>query len=93
MVFYLKHGEMTLGRLEECERDFPYIYCLFMPTDDFEQFRPLFDEDFRLTNLDQYSADLDDQIRSLELYLISEDGEELGDFQGHIFQNEAWVRE
>lgn len=84
---------MILGKLEECDRDFPYIYCLFRPTADFERYRPLFDEDYRLLSLDQYSEKIDEQIRSLELYLTDEDGEELGDFQGHIYQHEAWVRE
>lgn len=91
-MYILKQGEQILGTLQELEKGFPWVYCLFSPTEAFSKVKPLFDWDFRLLELDEFSEEVDEQIRALDLRLYDEDGEELGDFQGHIHGNDAWFR-
>ncbi|MFC7441174.1 hypothetical protein [Laceyella putida] len=50
MAYYLKCGEKLLGTLyPNGNSDFPWIHCDFIPTEHFEEAKPLFDALWRLT--------------------------------------------
>lgn len=46
----LRRGDVLLGRLTSYAWDFPWLDCDFEPTADFEQYRSMFEDEFRLLN-------------------------------------------
>lgn len=46
----LRHENVLLGRLTSYAWDFPWLDCEFEPTAAFEQYRDLFEDEFRLLN-------------------------------------------
>ena len=91
----LKRGGTTLGTLRPYNTDFPWINCKFDPTQGFDEIKPLFEEELRLLDAEDFTAfeEAYEKIRALGLSLVPVDGGQIiKDFLLHISGDEAWFR-
>lgn len=71
-VWELRRGDTVLARIEERDRDFPWVYCRFQASPDFEPFRHYFvrsDGQWRGRTEELHKA-----IAADGIYLITTDG-------------------
>jgi hypothetical protein len=93
---YLKRQDNLLGTLTVYKTDFPWIYCQFKPTSEFESVKPFFDKELELVNSEAdwdewdktYQTLLDMNVRMIDTLT----GEESREFLLHIDGDEAWFR-
>ncbi len=95
MELYLKQNDVLLGTLRSYDSDFPWINCKFEPSQAFQLVKPLFDEELKL--LDEEDWEKYDEayslISALNLELINlSEGKVTTDFLLHIQGDEAWFR-
>jgi hypothetical protein len=91
----LKRGETTLGTLRPYNTDFPRTNCKFEPTQGFDEIKPLFEEELRLLDAEDFTAfeEAYEKIQALGLSLVPADGRQIiEDFLLHILGDEAWFR-
>ncbi|MBI3244841.1 MAG: hypothetical protein HYZ49_21390 [Chloroflexi bacterium] len=91
----LKRKDSLLGRLEVYDLDFPWVMCLFVPTAAFEDVHPLFVEELRLMNIEDWDAweGIYEQIEALGLCLVNTNSRNSIDkFLLHIEGDKAWLR-
>lgn len=94
--YYLTHQETLLGVLQADRLDWPWVFCHFQPTIDFEQVKTRFDEEvsFSARNGSKgWEAWYDDNIKILDLKLIdASSAKDIGYSILHIHDNKAWFR-
>ncbi len=91
----LKQGEAVLGHLHVTTLDFPWVYCTFAPTPDFDSLRPLFEAELRLSENEDWDAleKIDEDIAALRLELTDPTtGAQILDFLIHFDEGTAWFR-
>jgi hypothetical protein len=92
----LLHGEALLGEVYVTDADFPWLKGRFVPEDEFENVRALFEEELALVDrqgeLDvQKWESIYRQIAN-SVTLIKPDGTPAAEFLLHINDNKAWFR-
>lgn len=97
MEFQLKQKNQLLGTLRQYDSDFPWINCKFEPTEAFQQFKPLFDEELEFMKSEPFDIEEWDaayrKIIDLNLRLIDlTDETSITEFLLHIKGDEAWFR-
>jgi hypothetical protein len=96
-IIHLKRGETLLGVLHVVGSEFPWTRCTFDATPDFEQVRPLFEDELAVLetkDMEAWAASYN-KIVALKLQLVdAATGSEVGDgdFLLHIRGDEAWLR-
>ena len=93
-------GQTLLGVLTVTSVNQPFFLCSFQPTDEFDQYRLLFEERLRLAeSVDPDNEDwsavevIHEQIQGLGLSLKRmNDGAEIKEFLLHVRGDEAWFR-
>lgn len=93
--YRLFRGNRLLGTITRTEDDPPWFNGVFDPAPDFEEFKPLFEQELKMLEnpgADQLKwEDVWMKIKRVGIRLVSADGsEEFSDFIIHIDGNEAW---
>jgi hypothetical protein len=99
-VFHLMRGDTLLGVLHVSELDFPWLMCRFEPTPAFEEIRPLFEQELKLSNSEDWQEedsqaweDIYQRIMDLGIRLDDVNGSEtIGEFLLHVEGDHAWFR-
>ena len=89
--------DKLLGTLRPYSSDMFWTDCKFEATEEFQKIKPLFDEELKLVESDEFEAEKWEEvygmIEDLNLKLISlEDGKVIKEFLLHIKDDEARVR-
>ncbi|HEY0428549.1 MAG TPA: hypothetical protein VGC76_12280 [Pyrinomonadaceae bacterium] len=95
MDFQLVQEDKLLGTLRSYDLDFPWAICKFEATEEFQKIKPIFDEELKLSESEDFEKwkEVYKQIESLNLKLISaEDERIIEEFLLHIKDDEAWFR-
>ncbi len=91
----LKQAEVVLGHLHVTTLDFPWVYCTFAPTPEFDSLRPLFETELRLSENEDWEAleKIDEDIAALRLELTDPTtGAQIRNFLIHFDVGTAWFR-
>ena|SRR5689334_17923847 len=93
----LRQGKTLLGTLERTGQGWPWALCRFQPTTEFEVYRPLFVEELRLFDRDDFDAgawkSAYQRISELGLVLWPcGPARPVRDFLLHIRDDEGWFR-
>ena len=91
----LKQGEAVLGHLHVTTLDFPWGYCTFAPTPEFDSLRPLFETELHLSENEEWEAleKIDEDIAALGMELFDPTtGALILDFLIHFEEGTAWFR-
>jgi hypothetical protein len=97
MELHLKKGDKLLGVLRSYSIDFPWLLCKFEPTDAFVEIEPLFQEELKILNTDNFNDEawesVYSQIEAFGVRLVNINKvEDISDFMLHIQGDEAWCR-
>ena len=95
MDLHLKQGGKLLGTLCPYDSDMFWTNCKFESTEAFQKFKPLFDEELRLLEDEDWDKweEVYNRITSLKLELINlENGKIIDEFLLHIQDDEARLR-
>lgn len=94
----LRRGDDLLGRMTAYAWDFPWLNCDFEPTGAFEDYRPLFEDEFHLLNPDmddhwqEWEAAFD-KIRAAGIWFAPVD-DAAHDLRAHLLEAEKhrpWI--
>jgi hypothetical protein len=92
----LLHGETLVGEVYVTDADFPWLSGRFVPQEEFENIRALFEEELALIDRE---GELDvEKWESIyrqivnRVTLIKPDGTPAAEFLLHIKDNDAWLR-
>ena len=97
----LRKGNVLIGTLYCRKVDQPWFICDFVPTTEYEKYRPAFEDWGNIVNNprpEQYKTDLDEfyetTIGSLGLSIIPINAaQDINDFLLHIYESqEAWLK-
>ena len=95
-ILHLKLQDNLLGTLTVYKTDFPWIFCHFEPTSEFDSVQPLFDKELQLVNSEVDWEEWDktyQTLSDLNLRIIDTiTKEEIKEFLLHIDGTEAWFR-
>ena len=93
----LRQGNALLGSLDRCSPGWPWTTCRFQAAPEFRAVQPLFAEELRLFDRDDFNPgkwkSAYQKIAELGLVLWPcGDAQPLTDFQLHIRDDEGWLR-
>ena len=97
MEFQLRRNEQLLGTLRQYNVNFPWVECKFTPTEAFQEFKPLFDEEVEFMGSGAFDVEEWDAVYrkiidlNLEIYDLTEKSS-ITEFLLHIKDDEAWFR-
>jgi hypothetical protein len=97
MELHLVREDKLLGTLRPYSSDMFWTDCKFEATDEFQKIKPLFDEELKLVESDEFNVEkweeIAGKIEDLNLKLISlEDERIIQEFLLHIKDDEARIR-
>lgn len=88
-IWELRRGETVLARIEEYDRDFPWVFCRIQSFPDFEPFR-----DYFLRNDGQWRGRTDELHKAIAadgIYLITTDGHRASAFTLSLVDDDARI--
>jgi hypothetical protein len=92
-TWQLRQADTVIARFTVVDSDFPWLHARVEATPDFEQYRPLFDEELRALNEEAWERfDAANQALRASVQLHYPDGRRVPEYILHVEGDVAWWR-